>query len=87
MSNQLKQAAINKLSFAAVGRWKTIERVFLGSIYLMKSLDMKLKQKQDCLIFILKGEDNYSGTKNRYGILSRETMSEREQYRKAVGTA
>ena len=42
MSNQLKQAAINKLSFAAVGRWKTIERIFLGSIYLMKSLDMKL---------------------------------------------
>ena len=45
MSDQLKQAAINKLSFAAVGRWKTIERVFLGSIYLMKSLDMKLKAK------------------------------------------
>ena len=45
MSDQLKQAAINKLSFAAVGRGKTIERVFLGSIYLMKSLDMKLKAK------------------------------------------
>ena len=45
MSDQLKQAAINKLSFAAVSRWKTIERVFLGSIYLMKSLDMKLKAK------------------------------------------
>ena len=87
-NEQSAQTGCHKQAFFCGSRkMEDNRKSFLGKYLSDEKSRYEAKAKQDCLIMILKGEDNYSGTKSRYGILSRETMSEREQYRKAVGTA